>query len=374
MPATVLQLNKIYKANAPLINNMVKPDSTDFRTIACYLAGDSDGRNDMEARAAKTIYCGLSKKLVRWTRRATVNRVAEIIDQNEVDLVVCQFRRSIPIGVLAARRSRRKPRVVGVLHGIVGGKVGLGLRLVNFFAFRGLANIVSVSRAGMADIIRMNPGLDPRKLVAIPNGLDCGPFLAPPSGTRETVLPGCPREDFVFAMVGRLAPVKNHSAVLQAVARLRDEFPRLRLVIVGRGPLEAVLKAQVAKLKLADRVDFLGYRTDVPEILKQVDAYLMPSFREGFGLALAEAMVSGLPVIASGRGGMLELVPDRRYGLLVEPDSVESIASAMAELLSNSPQQNRELGERARARILEHYTAEKMAEAYEALYRQVLAA
>lgn len=373
MAHTVLQLNKIYKSNAPLINNMVKAGSEDFRTLACYLTGASDGNNGMEQRAEKTFYCGIPKRRVKWTDRDTVAQVSRLIDENAVDLLVCQFRRSIPIGVRAARRSRRKPKVVAVLHGIVGGKVGLGRKLVNYFAFKGVNRIVSVSESGVADTVGMNIGLDPAKVVAIPNGLDCAPFLAPATASRKQVLPDIEPDRFVFAMVGRLAPVKNHAGVLQALASIADRFPKAHLVIADQGPLQGEIEALVAKLGLAGRVSLLGYRRDVPEILKHIDAYLMPSFREGFGLALAEAMVSGVPVITSHYGGMRELVPDEEYGFLVDAASIDSIATAMSRLLESSEAYRQRKIERARQRVLEHFTAERMASAYEDLYRQLLA-
>ncbi|MEX1032567.1 MAG: glycosyltransferase [Cellvibrionaceae bacterium] len=373
MPSTVLQLNKIYKSNAPLINHMVKADSSECRTIACYMSGVSDGNNQMEARAAKTIYCELPKNNVKWTNPHVVKHIARIIDENQVDLVVCQFRRSIPIGVIAALLSRRKPKAIGVLHGIVGGKVGYGRKLVNYLAFKGLVKIVSVSHAGVADILEMNIGLESDKVVAIPNGLDCSPFLADSRVSRHDLFPEFLDDAFVFAMVGRLAPVKNHVAVLRAFAGIKSDFPQARLVIVGQGPSRERLENTVKELGLEGWVRFMGYRKDIPDILKNVNAYLMPSLREGFGLALAEAMVSGLPVITSRLGGMLELVPDQEHGFLVEPGSINSIAEAMVKVLQNHPHKNSSIGENARRRVLENFTADRMANDYEALYRDILA-
>lgn len=372
MTTTVLQLNKIYKSNAPLINNMVKAHSGEFRTLACYLTGAPDGNNGMEQRAAKTIYCGLDKKDVKWSNRRTVATVADIIDENQVDLVVCQFRRSIPIGVLAAMRSRRKPKAIAVLHGIVGGKVGFGRKALNFLVFKKLERIVSVSHTGVDDILALNIGLDRNKVIGIPNGLDCGPFLSEAVLERSQLFPGFSERDFVFAMVGRLAPVKNHLSVLRAMAGLAEDFPRAKLAIVGQGPLETQLKDAVQSLGLEERVTFMGFRQDVPEILKNVDSYLMPSFREGFGLALAEAMVSGVPVITSRAGGMLELVPSEDYGFLVEPSSIDSIGSAMRRMLQNHPGKSRRIAENAKQRILEYFTAERMADEYEHLYCSIV--
>ncbi|MCW8195759.1 glycosyltransferase family 4 protein [Proteobacteria bacterium 005FR1] len=372
MKKTILHVMKRYESNAPLINSMVKPENDEFRTLACYLSGEPDGKNNMETIAAETIYSRIPKKKVTWTQLSTCRKLADIIDEKGVDLLVCQFRRAIPIGVIAARLSSRKPKVVGVLHGIVGGKVGYGRKLLNYVIYKQLAKLVSVSEKGIDDIVRLNIALDRNKLTAIPNGLGCAPFLAEPRLGRADIFPEFGERDFVFGMVGRLAPVKNQGKVLEAFARIAEDFPAAKLGIFGSGPLEAELKEQVRSLQLDDRVRFMGHSGNIPDVLKSLDCFVMPSLREGFPMALMEAMVSGLPIITSRVGGMWELIPDQSFGILVDPRSVDSIANAMKAVLQSPPDANRRLGENAKTRVLEHFTDETMADRYEELYRQTL--
>ena len=369
----ILQLIKYYKGNAPLLNSMVKPDSEELSTVVCYLGGSDDGLNQMENVAAKTVYCNIPKRKINWTRSKTLKRLVQIIDQNHIDLVVCQFRRTIPIGVIAAGLSTRKPKVIAVLHGIVGGKVGWGRKLVNYFVFKRLAKIVSVSEYGIEDIVRLNLGLARENIVAIQNGLVCQPFLSKSTRTRSELFPSLPDNAFIFAMVGRLAPVKNHVRVLHAFRKVIDREAQAYLLMAGTGPLETQLKTIVEEEGLQRNVIFLGFRRDVPDILHNIDAYLMPSLREGLPMALMEAMVCGLPVITSETTGMRELIPDETLGYLLNPNSIESIANTMLDVIASKEGERCARGQRARARILENFTATAMANRYENLYREILA-
>jgi len=369
---TVLQLIKRYSGNAPLLNNMISRPESGIRTVVCYLSGEPDGNNAMDDIAAHTEYCQLAPKSINWTRPSTLRAVAALIDQHNADLVVCQMRRMIPLGVMAGALATRSPQVIGVLHGIVGGRVGALRKLINFFVYRRLARLVSVSETGVGDILQHNPALDRAKVVAVPNGIDCRPFLAPSPITREQLWGEFGQRRFVFVMVGRLAPVKNHRKVLLALQQLAKQRNDVRLAVVGSGPLNAELKALARELNLDQHVWFTGRRTDVPDILQHADCYLMPSLREGLPLALMEAMASGCCVITSRVKGMGELVPDEKYGYWVEPESVASIVHAMQRAVTASPEQRAELGRNARQRILDNYTAEHMAARYEKLYRDIL--
>ncbi len=370
MTINVLQLLKKYESNAPLINNMVKKDSAEVNTYACYLSGEPGG-NDMDTIAKKVFYCRIRKKDNNWNKLSTLKKVAKIIDENSIDVVVCQFRRPIPIGVLAAALSKRKPKVVGVLHGIVGGKVGVVRKLINYFVYRRLAKLISVSNNGIADIMKHNVGLRADSIVAVQNGLDCQRFLLPRTEARVDIVKEIEADDFVFAMIGRLAPVKNHVRLIHAFNAVAASMPEAKLLIVGSGPLEAQLKSIVAELPTRSQIKFLGYREDIPALLKCIDVYLMPSAREGLPMALMEAMVSGVPVITSDRGGMKEVVGDTKCGYLIDPDSIDNMAAALSKMLAHSATEREAMGNNAKTRILENFTAEKMADAYETIYKQV---
>lgn len=372
MPQKILQLIKYYKANAPLLNDMARTTSGEFEIITCYLGGFDDGENAMNQIATKTLYQEIPKKKLYWSSGSTLKTLAKVIDENEIDLVVCQFRRTIPIGVIASRLSKRKPKMIAALHGIVGGKNSFSRKLINFFTYRHLDKIVSVSEFGVSDILKQNFSLNKEKVVAVPNGLNCEKFLQQEKLDRKTLLPQCDEEDFVFCMVGRLAPVKNHVRVLHAVTKIKDRIPNAKLIIAGKGPVENQLRVLIDELDLSDCVKLIGFRQDIPAILRVADAYLMPSVREGLPMALMEAMVSELPVITSNRAGMRELVPDDSIGYLVDPDSIDSIANGMLKAYQATPEEREEKKQRARDRILNIYASPVMIKNYESLYREVL--
>lgn len=372
MKKTVLQLLKRYRGNAPLINSMAPEKNSGLRSLACYLSGQPDGKNGMEDRTEEVFYLDLPKSRLYWHSLSTVKKVAELIDREEVDLVVCQFRRVMPIGALAAKLSRRKPKVIGVVHGLVGGRVTPGKKLLNYFTYGAMEKVVSVSECGAEDILRANVDLPREKVIAIQNGINTERFTGPADRGRNETFGENLSAGFIFSMVGRLAPKKNHYRVIRALSRLAGDHENVRLAIAGTGPEQAKLQQLVSDCGLTDKVSFLGQRGDVPDILKNSDAFLFPSIHEGLPLALMEAMVTGLPVLTSKAGGLVEVVSDESLGLLVDPLSEEQIEAGMRELLEMPEDQRRTLGHAGREHILNHFTDRRMAAEYEDLYRQLI--
>lgn len=382
MTHTVLHIMKRYQGNYPLLNAMASTDRQRFRTLVCYLSGTPDGNNQIETLIDRAIYLQLDKKAVSWTRPGTLRAVANLIDTEAADLVVCQFRRTIPIGAFATALAKRSPKVIGILHGIVGGKFSTSLRLLNWFVFKRLSKLVSVSEFDTGEIIRMNWRLARKKVVAIQNGMDLRRLVAPLAVDRAALF----GESFVgerclgervagktlLGTVGRLAAKKNHARLLEAFAAACRGRTDVGLVIVGAGPEEAALKALAARLDLADKVLFTGRRSDIPAVLQGLDIFVFPSLREGLPLALIEAMASGLPVIASNCGGTGETLGSTECGWPVDPTDTGAIASAIVAAVATPPQERRRLGENARRRALEHFNAERMIAEYERLYAEVL--
>lgn len=372
MQQTVLQLMKTYKGNSKLLNEMANTDQSRYKTVAAFLSGQSDGKNQMEAIADETHYLGLDKKQVTWARLNTIKAVASLIDEKKIDIVVCQFRRAIPIGILAAKFSRRKPKVIGVLHGIVGGKVGLGRKIVNWYLYKYLSRIVSVSENGIHDIIRLNWGLDNSRVVAIQNGLNFDPIITAEKKTKADIFGEKYQNKFIFGAVGRLAKVKNHENLIRAFKSVVIDHNNAVLAIIGQGPLETYLQQLVSQLDLDNHVIFTGFRTDIPQVLHTIDTYAMPSLREGLPLALLEAMAAKCPVITSNRSGMKEVVGESPCGVLVEPENIEDISTAMKHLLQCSSEQRETLGENAFQRATGQFSAARMVHDYQALYEEVL--
>lgn len=133
--------------------------------------------------------------------------------------------------------------------------------------------------------------------------------------------------------VGRLVPEKGHAYLVRAAAIVVKQCPRCEFFIAGDGPEKAHLRQLIAELGLHDSVHLTGYLQNVPSFLRGLDLFVFPSLDEGLGIALIEAMMSGLPVIASSAGGIPEVVKDGVTGELIAPADPLALARAIAGLI-----------------------------------------
>lgn len=369
----VLLIVKRYSGDYALVNEMARLDERRFRCVVCYLSGERDGKNSLDDRI-KTYYLGLkNNEISPWNSRAR-KLLADIFNNERIDVVNCHLQRTIGLTAFAARRARRPPRLLATLHGL-GSADSWKRRFGNWFLYRRLDKVIAVSEGVRQDILRNNWGLNPDKVVTIHNGIDPTPFLAdlPRSVARQELLPaggdGC-----WFGTLGRLSEVKNQRTLLRAFARVVAVKPEVRLFLAGRGELEEELRSLANSLGLAEQVVFLGFRRDVPLVLRALDVFVLPSLREGLPLSLMEAMCSGLPAVASRVGGIPELFGDADMGKLVDPHDEKSLADAMIFMARQSSEERRRLGENARSRVLASFTAKEMTDQYEAVYAEAFRA
>jgi glycosyltransferase involved in cell wall biosynthesis len=166
--------------------------------------------------------------------------------------------------------------------------------------------------------------------------------------------------------VGRLAPEKGLGVLVDAMAAL----PGCSLLLVGDGPERPGLERRVADLGLADRVEFAGWVDPPWSARRTFDVLAVPSFTEGFPLVIVEAMLAGIPVVASAVGGIPEIVVDGDTGLLVPPHDAPALADALRRLLGD-PDLRQAMAARCRQVALAQYTAATMAAHFETLYREL---
>src|SRR5262249_44650345 len=126
---------------------------------------------------------------------------------------------------------------------------------------------------------------------------------------HDDPLPRTPSPHFRLGIVARLVEQKGHRYLLEAVSKIKNEFPNIRLYIFGSGPLNQELKAMVRALQIENHVEFKGLRLDPSEIYSQIDVLVLPSLWEGAGNVLLEGMSFGIPIIASQTGGIPEYLP-----------------------------------------------------------------
>ena len=210
-------------------------------------------------------------------------------------------------------------------------------------------------------------GVDPRKIVKIANGVvPAGPASAHSADLRQSLglTDGAP----VLLSVGRLRYQKAHSVLLRAFPRVLDDSPNASILIAGDGVLRAQLEEEARSLNIANRVQFLGVRHDVPALLSLADLFVFPSRFEGMPNAVLEAMSEGLPVIATGVQGVDEIIHNGENGLLVPLDDPLALSDAILRLLGDAAERHR-LGNAARQTIQRGYTVDIMCRQYEALLR-----
>jgi len=251
-------------------------------------------------------------------------------------------------------RAATGAKIVVHLHGRILEPRGLGP--IDFSA-RGADIVVAVSHAVASRVVD-----GPARVIYA--GTDVPPMDSPAPRRRST-------SEVILGTAGRLIPLKGVEFLLSAAAMLRGEFPDLRVEIAGSGPERPHLEQRIARLGLTGRVEFLGWIDDLPTVLPRWDVFVMPSLEEGFALAALEAMAAGLPVVASGVGGVPELVVDGVTGWLAPPGDAEALAARLRLLLRN-PEERLTMGANARARVRDHFGLAQMTENFGKLYDELL--
>jgi phosphatidylinositol alpha-1,6-mannosyltransferase len=179
----------------------------------------------------------------------------------------------------------------------------------------------------------------------------------------------------VVLFFGGLKPRKNLHLLLDVWARVAGEAPAARLLVAGGGPMLDELRGRAARLGLADRVVFTGYvpEAEPTDVFNLADVFFFPSAMEGFGLTVAEAMASGLPVVASDRGSIPELVVEGETGFVTDPAREGDFVARLLTLLRDAPLRRR-LGDAGRARADRVYRWERCVEGTRRVYEATVEA
>jgi sugar transferase (PEP-CTERM/EpsH1 system associated) len=248
-------------------------------------------------------------------------------------------------------------------------------RHAKYNALRRLSRLVVDRYVAMSRDLRLwlahEIGVPEARLQTIYNGVDTARFT--PDGDGRAALPEgfAPGDALVIGTFGRLDPMKNQIALIEAFSRILRERPewraRLRLVIAGEGPVRPQLEAAIAEAGIGELVWLAGLRNDTPRLYRALDIFVLPSLREGISNTLLEAMASAVPVITTAVGGNPEIVPDGVAGQLIPPADAQAIAAALRAYLDDPPLMRRH-GAGGRAHVLENFSLDAMLQGYRRLY------
>ena len=281
----------------------------------------------------------------------------KIIDEGNYDIIHCHTPVGAMIARLAALSARKKgTRVIYTAHGFHFFK---GAPLVNWLLFYPVEWLLAPVTDVLITINREDHALALKKLRAkriayVPGvGIHTDKFrnLTIDRGEKRAAL-GYGDEDFLALTVAEMTPNKNHITILKALALLKDreEFRHIHYLICGRGEMWASLEQSAKELGISDHVNFLGYRTDAPELYKASDLFLFVTFREGLSVALMEAMSSGMPIVCARIRGNTDLIDDGISGTFSD-NSPEAVAEHILAMYRD-PERRRKLGAAAAEKAL----------------------
>lgn len=210
---------------------------------------------------------------------------------------------------------------------------------------------------------------DPAKIVRLNLGVDVQRFSHTIRASRPHL--GLPQGLLVGSVAG-LRPQKRADLLVRAFAAVADRFPSARLVFVGDGPMQGALERLARRAGIGNRVAFLGFRPDVPDILPQLDVFALSSAWEGMPYALLEAMASGVLTVAPALEGVADVVEAAECGVLFTPLRASSLAAALAVVLAAPAHQRQTWGIRGRDYVVRHHSLPAMLEALARIYEDAV--
>lgn len=229
---------------------------------------------------------------------------------------------------------------------------------------------IALSR-DLADYLTHPVGISPNRVTQIYNGVDAIRFH--PAQYRQPILdsPFNGDDHWIVGTAGRMQTVKDQTNLAKAFVLAIQQAPalrqRLRLIMVGAGPLREESAAILQAAGIADLAWLPGERLDIPDVMRGLDCFVLPSIAEGISNTILEAMATGLPVIATAVGGNNELVEEGRSGRLVPASNPAQLADAIIEL-AQQPEVARAMGQHGRRLVEQNYSMDAMVRNYQQLY------
>lgn len=176
----------------------------------------------------------------------------------------------------------------------------------------------------------------------------------------------------VLITVGSLTKQKGHEFLIKAMKELIKDYPNLILLIIGKGELREKLEKEIKSFNLEKNIFLLGYKENLKEYLSASDIFVLPSLWEGFGLVIAEAMASGLPVVSTRIFGVMDIIQDRENGFLAEARDSNSLAEKIRYILNLKEEEIEKIIYRARKTVEGKFSLDRMVRDYKMLYNDLL--
>lgn len=224
---------------------------------------------------------------------------------------------------------------------------------------------------GVRDVL-VRGGVDSSRIDVVHSGV--APLVARAAANRDALRDelGLQPGEIAVGNVGALTDHKGQRYLIEAAPAVLRAFPQSRFFILGEGELRGDLERRIERLGLGGRVVLVGYVPQARERLGAFDVYVHPSHLEGLGTAILDAMLAGLPVVATGTGGIPDVVVEGETGLLVPPRDADALARRLIELLGMKEEERRAMADRGRLCAETRFSADAMVEGTLAVYRKLM--
>jgi len=314
---------------------------------------------ELESLGAVHYQLPVHKKSI-FTMWRLVPRLVEIIQKEKIDIVHARSRVPAWIAYFATRRTHTA--FITTCHGYY--------KKHPFSQVMGWAKRVIVLSNVIARHMIDDFGVPYERIRLIPRSVDLEKF-------KFTALEEKRRDEFNVGIVGRLTPIKGHMYFIKAMAKVARVVPKLKIWIIGDAPsskeaYKEQLELLVKRLGLLNRTEFLGNQRDIPGIMEHLDLLVLATTtHEAFGRVIVEAQASGVPVVATKVGGVVDIIEDKKTGLLVHPADPESMSEAVIRIFKDI-ELSRELAQNAYTKVKEKYSVEAMVKNTLEVYQDAL--
>lgn len=293
-------------------------------------------------------------------------KVARLMKKERIDIVQMTLFYAEIIGALSALLARVKIKISWEVY-------THSRKLRHLLAYRLIYKIVDVVvtvSENTKRIIVKERRIDPTKVITIHYGVDLKRFDRLDGRHKRDEL-NLSQDHLILGVIARLTDQKGHIYLIQAAPRIVKEFPEVRFVFAGNGPLRQSLEDKINSLGLNSHFIFLGFRADVKELLNAFDIFVLPSLFEGLPNVVLEAMACSKPVVATSVAGTPEAVADGITGFLVPSRNSAALAKALIRLLKDRNLINN-MGKEGRRRVETYFSLESQIEEFQHLYEQLL--
>lgn len=337
----------------------------------------SAGEHGIESKAIEVEAHRLGVPLKAWRMKPGLNlmealRIARWAREQGFEVLHSHGYKFNILMALLSRRIRKLP-LMTTLHGYVNGRKYSAIwlyEILDRLALRSMARVILVNPHMRAlQAVRQLPD---SRVEVIPNGINMQPQAHSQASVRDDIVSFSGRFDVSLVSIGRLSPEKNFMLAIEAMSTIKKAGVSIGLCIMGQGALRADLVEQAKELDVVDQVLMADYVSGAETYLSCFDALVMPSLTEGLPITLLEAMKSRVPVIASAVGGIPEALDGGKGGLLVPPDDLTALTSALETLVTDKSAASAR-AEHAYQTVSLEFSSSRMAARYETIYNSIIA-